>query len=100
MFSDEALLDRLVLKGGNALELVHHVVSRGSVDVDLSIADEFTDLNDTAERIYRALREEFAKAGYVVFDETFQPVPKGLAVDPTPWWGGYFVGFKVIEKTR
>ena len=100
MFSDETLLERLVLKGGNALELVHEVLFRGSVDVDLSIADEFTDLEDTAQRIYSALKSEFAKAGYIVFDETFQVVPKGLIDDLTPWWGGYYVEFKLIEQVR
>lgn len=98
MFSDELLLERLVLKGGNALELVHRVLTRGSVDVDLSIAGEFEDLLDTGQRIFRALRREFENAGFIVFDERFWAVPPGLTEDLTPWWGGYRVEFKVIEK--
>ena len=98
MFSDDALLDRLVLKGGNALELVHRVLTRGSIDVDLSIEDEFRDLRDTRERIFKALRREFETAGYVVFDESFVVVPPAIADDSTPWWGGYYVEFKLIEK--
>lgn len=99
MFSDENLFSRFVLKGGNALELVHRVLTRGSVDVDLSIADEFPDLEDTRRRIFEALRREFEAAGYVVFDESFVVVPPGLTEDHAPWWGGYYVEFKLIEKT-
>ena len=39
MFSDDVLMERLVLKGGNALELVHRLVDRGSLDIDLSMQD-------------------------------------------------------------
>ncbi|OGF04777.1 MAG: hypothetical protein A2W00_00615 [Candidatus Eisenbacteria bacterium RBG_16_71_46] len=98
MFSDDMLLDQLVLKGGNALELVHHVLTRGSLDVDLSIESEFRDLGDVRERIFQALRREFETAGYVVFDESFAVVPPSIAADSTPWWGGYYVEFKLIEK--
>jgi len=100
MFSDDVLLGRLALKGGNALDIVHRVLSRGSVDVDFSIAGEFEDLDDTSGRIFKALRREFAKVGYIVFDETFQVVPKDLVDDQTPWWGGYFAEFKLIEEIR
>jgi len=41
LFSDDFLLNRLVLKGGNALEIAHDLVHRGSVDLDFSIPDEF-----------------------------------------------------------
>jgi hypothetical protein len=100
MFSDELLLERLVLKGGNALELVHRVLTRGSIDVDLSIADEFRDIEDTGQRIFRALRRAFGKAGYLVFDETFRAVPPELTEDRATWWGGYYVEFKLIPKAR
>jgi predicted nucleotidyltransferase component of viral defense system len=96
MFSDEVLLDRLVLKGGNALELVHRVLTRGSIDLDLSIEDEFRDIGSSRERIFRALRREFESTGYVVFDESFVVVPPSIADDKTPWWGGYCVEFKLI----
>ena len=97
MFSDDVLRARFVLKGGNALELVHHVMTRGSVDVDLSISGEFPDLADIRERTFRALRSEFDAVGYMVFDESFIVVPPGLSDDQTPWWGGYRVEFKLIE---
>jgi predicted nucleotidyltransferase component of viral defense system len=99
LFSDETLVERLVLKGGNALELVHRVLSRGSLDVDLSIADEFADLEDTGRRIFAALSREFEKSGLLVFDESFRAVPPGLTEDLKPWWGGYRAEFKLIERT-
>jgi predicted nucleotidyltransferase component of viral defense system len=101
MFSDDRLAEKLVLKGGSALELVHRIVSRGSVDVDLSIADEFEDLEDTKGRLFRALRDRFDAAGYVIFDEEFDIVPPPKPVpDLTPWWGGYSLRFKHIERSR
>lgn len=39
--------------------------------------------------------------GYVVFDESFEAVPdlKG-GPDEKPWWGGYEVSFKLIEREK
>ena len=36
LFSDDDLMDTLVLKGGNALDIVHHIAPRASIDIDLS----------------------------------------------------------------
>ena len=44
VFSVDDLFDMLALKGGNALELVHKVISRGSVDIDLSMSGDFDDV--------------------------------------------------------
>jgi predicted nucleotidyltransferase component of viral defense system len=41
VFADDVLMNRLVLKGGNALSLVHRIGSRSSIDVDFSVADDF-----------------------------------------------------------
>jgi predicted nucleotidyltransferase component of viral defense system len=41
MFSDDVLMERLVLKGGNALDLVHRISTRASMDVDLSMPGDF-----------------------------------------------------------
>ena len=48
LFSDDELVKSLVLKGGAALELVHELVSRGSIDVDLSIPADLDNEEDTA----------------------------------------------------
>ena len=46
LFSDDMLLDRLVLKGGNALSLVYELTSRTSLDLDFSMANAFDDFAD------------------------------------------------------
>ena len=96
MFSDDTLFDQLALKGGNALNLVHHLGSRSSVDVDLSLDKDFQDINDSRERIFRALRSRFAEARLTVFDEKFeQKSPPEAGGDEK--WGGYQIEFKLID---
>ena len=75
LFSDDELMDALVLKGGNALSLIHKVGSRASLDMDFSIKAVFSDLDDAKERIFRVLKREFDSIGYVVFDEKFEIKP-------------------------
>lgn len=58
-------MDRLVLKKGNALSLVHKLGLRSSVDVDFSIADDFEDLPDTERQIFKALEDRFYSDAYV-----------------------------------
>lgn len=41
MFSDDDLMDMLVLKGGNALDIIHQIEHRASVDLDFSIERDF-----------------------------------------------------------
>ncbi len=100
LFSDDVLVEQLVLKGGNALELAHHVITRGSIDIDLSIPSEFSDLANTERRIFHALQTHFSRVGFVVFDEMFQAVPQHTGEDSRPWWGGYKVTFKLIDEAR
>jgi hypothetical protein len=99
MFSDDLLFDQLTLKGGNALNLVHRLGSRSSVDVDLSLEEDFEDLADTKRRIFRALEDRFAEVGFAVFDEKFARRP----VESKPGeerWGGYQVEFKLMESEK
>src|SRR6267378_4207022 len=67
MFSDDVLFHQLALKGGNAVNLVYKFGSRASVDIDLSIESDFDDIEDTRERILRALTNRFTEAKYTVF---------------------------------
>ena len=97
MFSDDVLFRQLVLKGGNAISLVYHFGSRGSLDVDFSIEGDFKDIDDAATRIFRGLRDRFDAAGYVLFDETFGKRP-AVEQELNPKWGGYRIKFKIIEK--
>jgi hypothetical protein len=99
-FSDDELLERLVLKGGNALDLIYGLTSRTSLDLDFSMADDFEDLDDARRRIFRALRDRFDARGYVVFDERLDPKPRIEGEDTKPWWGGYELRFKLMEHAR
>lgn len=97
LFSDDELMETLVLKGGNALALVHLVGQRASVDLDFSIERRFDNSGRIRDRIFGALREELGRAGFVLFDESFEakPVlPQQLVPD---WWGGYVVKFKLAK---
>ena len=75
LFSDDELLDRLVLKGGNALELLYGIGNRASVDLDFSMSEDFVDVEDAEARIFRALRDRFEGAGFVLFDRSFERRP-------------------------
>lgn len=98
LFSDDELMDKFVLKGGNALDIVYTIGTRSSVDVDLSMSDDFEDVNDAQERIFRGLRDRFDSAGFVVFDEKFQLRPSVMREGQSPRWGGYQVDFKIADR--
>ena len=51
-------------------------------------------------RIFQALTDRFDSAGYVVFDESFEAKPKLDTPDVRPWWGGYELKFKLIDKGK
>jgi hypothetical protein len=100
LFSDDLLMEQIVLKGGNAISLIHKLGSRSSLDLDFSMESDFESFEETRERIFRALRDRFDSAGLIIFDESFKPKPKLSGVDERPWWGGYELRFKVIERGR
>lgn len=102
MFSDDELMERLVLKGGNAMDLAHRVSTRASVDVDLSMTGDFTadEWFALQGRIEKVLCTTFRPEGYYVFDVRFQEQPRGLTEDLADFWGGYSVEFKLIELAR
>jgi hypothetical protein len=100
LFSDDRLFEQIVLKGGNALNLVYGLSPRTSLDLDFSIEEDFTDLDDTRGRIFRAVKERFSSAGFVVFDKSFHPKPQVLGPNQEAWWGGYELKFKLIEEAK
>jgi predicted nucleotidyltransferase component of viral defense system len=99
MFSDDVLMDRLVLKGGNALDIVHKLGTRTSLDIDLSMREDF-DPEDLQRRIVQSLKDRFDSAGFVVFDDRFSKRPEVERAEQPPHWGGYCVEFKLIEKAK
>lgn len=98
LFSDDELMEKFVLKGGNALDIVYTIGTRSSVDVDLSMSDDFADVEDAQRRIFRGLRDRFDSAGFVVFDEKFQLRPSVMREGQSPRWGGYQVDFKIADR--
>lgn len=102
MFSDDGLMDQLVLKGGNALDIIHGISKRASADVDFSMADDIPEteratFRDTIERV---LVETFRPEGLEVFDVKMAARPIGLTPDMAGFWGGYQIEFKLIEKQK
>jgi predicted nucleotidyltransferase component of viral defense system len=64
MFSDDDLLEQLVLKGGNAMALVHRISARASIDLDFSLQQDFGEnLKEVAARISGMLSERFRSNG-------------------------------------
>jgi hypothetical protein len=102
LFADDDLMNRFVLKGGNALDIVYNISTRASIDVDVSMEDDFdsTQLPEIKALIEKNLQVTFRSAGYEPFDVTLQPRPEKLAPEQTSFWGGYRMEFKLIELER
>lgn len=96
MFSDDELLEQLVLKGGNAMALVHQISARASVDLDFSLKQDFSEsLEVVQERIRMALADTFRASGFEVFDFKMVEKPRTVSADMQAFWGGYGVEFKL-----
>ncbi len=100
MFSDDDLMEQLVLKGGNAMDLVHHVNARASVDLDFSMSDDFKVAADAKTSIQRAMERTFELEGYFAFDIAMNVRPGKMKEELAQFWGGYLVEFKLISKAR
>ncbi len=99
LFSDDDLLDLLVLKGGNAMDIVHKVSSRASVDVDLSVDKNF-DFDAVRPKVEAAIAKGFAEKGYLAFDIKMLIKPGKMPDELASFWGGYMVEFKLISLAR
>ncbi len=97
LFSDDELLEKLVLKGGNLLDVVFGISARASLDVDLSTPGDF-DLAELRERVSRALVTTFEEHDLVAFDVTVEEKPEGISNDLKGFWGGYDIFFKIIDR--
>jgi len=100
IFSDDYLMDQLVLKGGNAMDLVFDVGTRASVDIDLSMEGDFPPAERLKlhEKLETRLQEVFASDNLTVFDVTLEEKPDQITPDVASFWGGYDVTFKLIES--
>jgi hypothetical protein len=100
MFSDDMLMQHLVLKGGNALNVVYGISARTSIEIDLSMSADFDDVADARQRMERALRDRFDSLGYELFDFNFAERPKRETNRRDDRWGGYRVEFKLLPDER
>jgi predicted nucleotidyltransferase component of viral defense system len=100
IFSDDVLYERVALKGGNALSLVHEIGVRTSLDLDFSIEGDFKDSEEVKQRIFKALTDRYDAAGFSVFDLRFERRPSVPRDGQDPRWGGYMVTFKLMEKEK
>lgn len=102
LFSDDELMDILVLKGGNALELAYELNSRASMDIDVSMEKDFAEFNLTVEEVEEKIKFQlnrtFSENNYQVFDIKLTEKPKKKKVVDDLNWGGYLIEFKVIHS--
>ena len=97
LFANDALMQQLVLKGGNLLDVVYGISTRPSRDIDFSICGDVEDVEAFRRMIERALSHWFEPKGYAVFDVTLVEEPHILTEEFRDFWGGYKVEFKIIE---
>jgi len=101
MFSDDELMDELVLKGGNAMALIHKLTSRESVDLDFSMRHDFPHGTEAVKvRIERALQHTFRPAGFEPFDFKMEEKPAEVSEELALFWGGYGVEFKLVANAQ
>ncbi len=94
---DDDLFELLVLKGGNALNLLHQVGLRASLDIDYSLEDDVDGLDEFGAKLENALKRHLESQGLLVLDWKFSPRPSTPSDGADPSWGGYEAVFKVIE---
>lgn len=101
MFADDYLMDKFVLKGGTAIDLVYQIDHRASQDVDISIKGDFTqeERREVEKRVEQSLKNTFREEGYTVFDFRFEQHPFSMGDRPV-FWAGYKVEFKIISDER
>lgn len=99
MVSNDYLMEQLVLKGGNAIDIIYQLSGRASIDLDYSIPTDFKshEPSEITETIKDALCTTFAEEGLSVFDLEIEEKPSGIGqIDEMEFWGGYQIEFKLI----
>jgi predicted nucleotidyltransferase component of viral defense system len=95
--SDDLLVEHLVLKGGNALELIHRIGERASLDLDFSMEDDVAGASELEPRLRRAVEDRLDSMGLVVLDWKFGPRPN-TPQEVGARWGGYRAEFKLVAR--
>jgi hypothetical protein len=96
--SNDELMEQLVLKGGNAIDLIYQISGRASIDLDFSMEGEFhkDQLEDLRKKVEGSMIEIFQQEGMAVFDVRFTERPT-TSNELADFWGGYRIEFKVIS---
>jgi predicted nucleotidyltransferase component of viral defense system len=70
IFMIDSLLDRIVFKGGNALDFVYGLTGRTSIDLDFSLCDDFSEkeIPEIRIAIEGALEKSFEPENLKIFD--------------------------------
>jgi hypothetical protein len=102
MFADDEMMELFVLKGGNALDIVHRVSTRASLDIDLSMESDFgpSKLDLFRPRLERSLKNTFQPEGFEILDLTIEERPEAVSPEVAKFWGGYRVEFKLIASEK
>lgn len=89
----------LVLKGGNALNLIYNLAERASIDLDFSIQNKIKahDFPYIENKIKKTLVSNFRENNYQVIDFKFFERPKNPSEDHPEFWGGHRIEFKVAD---
>jgi len=96
----DALFERLVFKGGNAIDWFYGGSGRASKDLDFSIDRSVTDLPIEKLEMYalQGLPAAFEKKGLHVFALQVREVPEAVKDDLRVFWGGYKIEFKLVMQ--
>lgn len=99
LVSDDELMQKLVLKGGNAINIIYKLYNRTSVDLDFSINGDFEEeeLPKICQRIEKSLNQVFKEEGCTIIDFRFEQRPVSIKPSETGVWGGYIIGFKIVR---
>lgn len=102
LVSDDYLMEQLVLKGGNAINLIYQISGRASMDLDFSMPSDFEEgqMDSIQSKIEELLKETFQQEGLIAFDIKITKKPDKIKKpDTMEFWGGYQITFKVIPES-
>lgn len=97
IFSNDKLMEIVTLKGGNAMQLLD-LTSRASQDLDFSIRQGIKMSEEVEGELFKkSLKRIFKEHELTVIDFKFTNKPKRSKDKLPPFWGGYYIEFKVIQ---
>ncbi len=97
LMSNDLLFDTLILKGGNALELIYEITDRASTDIDFSLRDDYNScqIEEIKSIIPELLNQNLEPMGYSTYDFKMIDKPKNQYIKE---WKGYQLSFKIIPN--